>query len=98
MKKSSNHSSKAKKDDQKYSLAEKIGLTAGGLLLILFTIIGMEFTLHGSHISHLQGVGSAAPQVGDPLFTRTMEVFTGTHLADGNHVTILLNGEQTYPA
>src|SRR3569623_888116 len=98
MKKSSSHSSKAKKDDQKYSLAEKIGLTAGGLLLILFTIIGMEFTLHGSHISHLQGVGSAAPQVGDPLFTRTMEVFTGTHLADGNHVTILLNGEQTYPA
>jgi cardiolipin synthase len=99
MKKSSNHSSKAKKgDDQKYSLAEKIGLTAGGLLLILFTVIGMEFTLHGSHLSHLQGVGSAAPQVGDPLFMRTMQVFTGTQLADGNHVTVLLNGEQTFPA
>jgi len=99
MKKRSNHSSRAEKaSDQKYGVAEKIGLTAGGLLLILFTIIGMEFTLHGSHISHLQGVGSAAPQVGDPLFTRTMEVFTGTHLSDGNHVTVLLNGEQTYPA
>jgi cardiolipin synthase len=99
MKKKNNHSSKVKQtSDQKYSVAEKIGLTAGALLLILFTIIGMEFTLHGSHISHLQGVGSAAPQVGDPLFTRTMEVFTGTHLTDGNHVTVLLNGEQTYPA
>jgi cardiolipin synthase A/B len=99
MTKSSSHSSKERKgDDQKYSLAEKVGLTAGGLLLILFTVIGMEFTLHGSHISHLQGVGSAAPQVGDPLFTRTMEVFTGTHLTDGNHVTVLLNGEQTFPA
>jgi cardiolipin synthase len=99
MKKSASQSSKAKKgSDGKYSVAEKIGLTAGGLLLILFTIIGMEFTLHGSHISHLQGVGSAAPQVGDPLFTRTMEVFTGTHLNDGNHVTVLLNGEQTFPA
>ncbi|HEY2896194.1 MAG TPA: phospholipase D-like domain-containing protein [Gemmatimonadaceae bacterium] len=99
MTKKSNHSSKAKQaSDQKYSVAEKIGLTAGGLLLILFTVIGMEFTLHGSHISHLQGVGSAAPQVGDPLFTRTMEVFSGTHLTDGNHVTVLLNGEQTYPA
>ena len=87
-----------KDDNHKHSLLEKIGLTAGGLLLILFTIIGMEFTLHGSHISHLQGVGSAAPEVGDPLFTRTMEVFTGTHLADGNHVTVLLNGEQTFPA
>jgi cardiolipin synthase len=99
MKKKTSHSSKAKTaSDQKYSVAEKVGLTAGGLLLILFTIIGMEFTLHGSHISHLQGVGSAAPQVGDSLFTRTMEVFTGTHLTDGNHVTVLLNGEQTFPA
>jgi cardiolipin synthase A/B len=99
MKKSASQSSKAKKaSDKKYSVAEKIGLIAGGLLLILFTIIGMEFTLHGSHISHLQGVGSAAPEVGDPLFTRTMQVFTGTHLNDGNHVTVLLNGEQTFPA
>ena len=99
MKKKTSHSSKSKPaGDQKYSLAEKIGLTAGALLLILFTVIGMEFTLHGSHISHLQGVGKAAPQVGDSLFTRTMEVFTGTHLTDGNHVTVLLNGEQTYPA
>ena len=99
MKKKTSHSSKAKTaSDQKHSVAEKVALTAGGLLLILFTIIGMEFTLHGSHISHLQGVGSAAPQVGDSLFTRTMEVFTGTHLADGNHVTVLLNGEQTFPA
>ena len=87
-----------KENNQKRPLLEKIGLIAGVLLLILFTIIGMEFTLHGSHISHLQGVGSAAPQVGDPLFTRTMEVFTGTHLQDGNHVTVLLNGEQTFPA
>jgi cardiolipin synthase A/B len=99
MKKHANHSSRAKTaSDHKRSLPEKIGLAAGGLLLILFTIIGMEFTLHGSHISHLQGVGSAAPRVGDPLFTRTMEVFTGTHLSDGNHVTVLLNGEQTFPA
>ena len=99
MKKSAKHSSKAKPaNENKRSLPEKIGLAAGGLLLILFTIIGMEFTLHGSHISHLQGVGSAAPRVGDPLFTRTMEVFTGTPLSDGNHVTVLLNGEQTFPA
>lgn len=99
MKKTSNHSSKAKPaGDQKRSVVEKIALTAGALLLVLFTIIGVEFTLHGSHISHLQGVGSAAPAVGDPLFTRTMEMFTGTHLTDGNHVTVLLNGEQTFPA
>jgi cardiolipin synthase len=99
MKKTASRSSKAKPaNDQKRTVLEKVAITAGALLLIVFTIIGMEFTLHGSHLSHLQGVGSAAPPVGDPLFTRTMEMFTGTHLTDGNHVTVLLNGEQTYPA
>lgn len=84
--------------DAKRSIAEKVALTGGALLLVVFTIIGMEFTLHGSHLSHLEGVGSAAPHVGDSLFVRTMESFTGTHLTDGNHVMVLLNGEQTYPA
>lgn len=99
MKKTTSRSSKAKpENDQKRGLLEKVAISAGALLLVLFTIIGMEFTLHGSHLSHLQGVGSAAPPVGDPLFMRTMEMFTGTHLTDGNHVTVLFNGEQTYPA
>lgn len=86
------------KRDPKYSALEKIALTLGALLLVVFTIIGMEFTLHGSHISHLQGFGRESPAVGDSLFMRTMEMFTGTHMTDGNHVTVLLNGEQTYPA
>jgi cardiolipin synthase len=86
------------KSESKYSVTEKIGLTLGGLLLVIFTLIGMEFTLHGSHISHVQGFGKESPAVGDSLFMRTMEMFTGTHLTDGNHVTVLLNGEQTYPA
>jgi cardiolipin synthase len=99
MKKTTHRSSKAKPaNDQKRSMLEKVAIATGALLLILFTIIGMEFTLHGSHLSRLQGVGSAAPPVGDALFTRTMEMYTGTHLTDGNHVTVLFNGEQTYPA
>ena len=99
MTKSKNRSPKQKPaNDQTHSVVEKVALIAGGLLLVLFTVIGMEFTLHGSHLSHLQGVGNAAPPVGDPLFTRTMEMFTGTHLTDGNHVTVLFNGEETFPA
>jgi cardiolipin synthase len=99
MKKTTGRSSKGKSaNDEKRTVLEKAAIISGALLLVLFTIIGMEFTLHGSHLSHLQGVGSAAPPVGDPLFTRTMEMFTGTHLTDGNHVTVLFNGEQTYPA
>jgi cardiolipin synthase len=84
--------------DEKRKVLEKIGLALGGMLLVLFTIIGMEFTLHGSHLSHLRGVGSAAPPVGDSLFVRTMEMFTGTHLTAGNRVTLLFNGNETYPA
>jgi cardiolipin synthase len=99
MKKTTGRSSKGTStNDKKRTVLEKAAIISGALLLVLFTIIGMEFTLHGSHLSHLQGVGSAAPPVGDPLFTRTMEMFTGTHLTDGNHVTVLFNGEQTYPA
>jgi cardiolipin synthase len=84
--------------DQPKVVLQKVALLLGGLLLIVFTIIGMEFTLHGSHLSHVQGMGTAAPPVGDSLFVRTMEMFTGTHMTDGNHVTVLFNGEQTYPA
>ena len=83
---------------EEHRVFEKIALVLGGLLLVVFTIIGMEFTLHGSHLSHMRGVGSAAPPVGDSLFVRTMEMFTGTHLTAGNHVALLFNGVQTYPA
>ena len=99
MTKTTSGATKAKeKSDSKFSIAQKVALGAGALVLVVFTVIGLEFTLHGSHISRLEGVGSAAPQVGDSLFMRTMEMFTGTHMTDGNHVTVLLNGEQTYPA
>jgi cardiolipin synthase A/B len=80
------------------SALKVIGLIGAGLLLILFTAIGVEFTVRGSHLSHIRGVGGAAPAVGDSLFGRTMELFTGARLASGNRITVLLNGEQTYPA
>ncbi len=83
---------------RKQSVMKVIAFTGGGLLLVLFTIIGMEFTLHGSNLSRVSGVEGAAPAVGDSLFVRTMEMFSGTHLTAGNHVTVLLNGQQTYPA
>ncbi|MEP7066153.1 MAG: phospholipase D-like domain-containing protein [Gemmatimonadota bacterium] len=98
MKKTPNRSSKEQSTGAlERSLAEKVAITVGALLLVLFTVIGMEFTFHGSHLSRLQGVGNAAPPIGDSLFTRTMEMFTGTHLTDGNHVTVLFNGDQTFP-
>ena len=71
--------------DSKRSVLEKVTLTAGACLLIVFTIIGMEFTLHGSHLSRLQGVGRAAPQVGDSLSVRTMELSLGPRRPAEDH-------------
>jgi cardiolipin synthase len=35
--------------------------------------------------------------VSDPLFPRTLELFTETHIEPGNNVQILVNGNGTYP-
>ena len=44
--------------DSKRSVLAKVTLTAGACLLIVFTIIGMGLTLHGSDLTALQGGGS----------------------------------------
>lgn len=43
------------------------------------------------------GLGDDPPWVGDSLFVRTMELYTGTILTPGNDVEVLLNGNATYP-
>jgi cardiolipin synthase len=44
-----------------------------------------------------EGDRGGPPQVSDPLFPRTIELFTGTHIEPGNRVEVLLNGDGTYP-
>lgn len=43
------------------------------------------------------GSGQEPPWVGDTVFARTMELYTGTILSSGNQVEMLLNGDSTYP-
>jgi cardiolipin synthase A/B len=43
------------------------------------------------------GVGHEPPWVGDSLFARSLELYTGTILSPGNRVEVLLNGNATYP-
>jgi cardiolipin synthase len=44
-----------------------------------------------------EGDRGGAPHIADPLFPRTIELFTGTHIEPGNSVRVLLNGDGTYP-
>lgn len=44
-----------------------------------------------------EGDQDGPPPVTDPLFARTLELYTGTHIDEGNDVQILLNGDGTYP-
>jgi cardiolipin synthase len=44
-----------------------------------------------------EGDSEGPPHVADPLFARSMELYTGTHIEAGNAVEVLLNGDGTYP-
>ena len=70
----------------------------GGLALVLL-IIGILSVTRGTLVKQVIAVGDRGgpPQVSDPLFPRTIELFTGTHIDPGNSVQILLNGDGTYP-
>ncbi len=72
-------------------------LLAGVTLVLL--IIGILSVTRGTLVKQVIAVGDRGgpPQVSDPLFPRTIELFTGTHIDSGNSVQILLNGVGTYP-
>jgi cardiolipin synthase A/B len=72
-------------------------LTAG-LALVLLLIGGLSVT-RGTPVKQViaEGDRGGPPQVSDPLFPRTIELFTGTRIDPGNSVQVLLNGDGTYP-
>jgi cardiolipin synthase A/B len=78
----------------KYSL-----LTILIVLLLGMVLIGVLTITRGATVRTViaEGDRGGPPQVSDPLFPRTIELFTGTHIEPGNRVEILLNGDGTYP-
>ena len=78
----------------------KYGLiTIAVLVLLALVLIGLLSMTRGATVRTVitEGDREGPPQVSDPLFARTIELFTGTHIDQGNKVEILLNGEGTYP-
>jgi len=79
-------------------------LKYGGLiLLILLVLVLMLVGILSVTRTHTVkqviagGAESGPPHVRDPLFSKTVELYTGTHIDEGNWVDILLDGEGTYP-
>jgi cardiolipin synthase len=77
---------------------KRTGLVALAVFILAMALIGVLTITRGTPIGRvvtLSGVGP--PAISDSLFERTFELFTGTHVADGNSVRQANNGNGVYP-
>jgi cardiolipin synthase A/B len=71
-----------------------------GLIAAVLALVGVLTVTRTNPIRQViaEGDREGPPSVSDPLFARTLEVYTGTHIDEGNVVELLQNGDGTYPA
>lgn len=81
------------------SIIKYAALTLLIILLVALVLIGILSVTRGATVRTViaEGDRGGPPQVSDPLFPRSVELFTGTHIEPGNKLEVLLNGEGTYP-
>ncbi|HTJ21175.1 MAG TPA: phospholipase D-like domain-containing protein [Gemmatimonadaceae bacterium] len=78
-------------------------LKRSGLIILIVTVLAMALIgvltiTRGTPVGYVVTLSdSGPPAVGDSLFERTMELFTGTHVYDGNAVQQANNGDGVYP-
>jgi len=73
--------------------------TIAAILVLTLVLVGLLSMTRGGYVRTVitEGDSEGPPDVSDPLFPRSIELFTGTHIEPGNKIEILLNGEGTYP-
>jgi len=81
------------------SLIKYIAIAALILFGLVLALIGILSVTHDTPVTSViaEGDKGGPPSIEDPLFARSIELFTGTHIEPGNSVQILLNGNGTYP-
>ena len=81
------------------SLIKYIAIAALSLFALMLALIGILSVTHDTPVRSViaEGDKDGPPAIEDPLFARSIELFTGTHIDSGNKVEILLNGDGTYP-
>jgi cardiolipin synthase len=74
-------------------------LTIAVVFVLVMVLIGLLSVTRGATVRTViaEGDKGGPPQVSDPLFPHSIELFTGTHIEPGNKIELLLNGEGTYP-
>lgn len=74
-------------------------LTLAVILVFTLVLVGLLSLTRGAYVRTViaEGDNEGPPRVSDPLFPRTIELFTGTHIEPGSKLEILLNGDGTYP-
>jgi cardiolipin synthase len=81
------------------SLIKYIAIAALLLFALVLALIGILSVTHDTPVRNViaEGDKDGPPSIADSLFTRSIELYTGTHIDPGNKVQILLNGDGTYP-
>ncbi len=81
------------------SLIKYIAIAALLLFALVLALIGMLSVTHDTPVRNViaEGDKDGPPAIADSLFSRSIELYTGTHIDPGNKVEILLNGDGTYP-
>ena len=76
----------------------KVGRWALIVIIALAAIVGVQHVSRGTAVRHVQGVGADGTPVapGEPQFSLSVAMLTGTVLLPANHVEIALNGDGTY--
>jgi cardiolipin synthase len=81
------------------SIIKYITFVAGLLLALVLALIGVLSVTRDTPVKNViaEGDKDGPPSVSDSLFPRSIELYTGTHIDPGNTVTVLLNGNGSYP-
>jgi cardiolipin synthase len=81
------------------SLIKYIAIAALLLFALVLALIGILSVTHDTPVRSViaEGDKDGPPAIADSLFSRSIELYTGTHIDPGNNVQVLLNGDGTYP-
>jgi cardiolipin synthase len=81
------------------SLIKYIAIAALLLFALVLALIGILSVTHDTPVRSViaEGDKDGPPAIADSLFSRSIELYTGTHIDPGNNLQVLLNGDGTYP-
>lgn len=75
------------------TLIKRTGIVILVVLVVVFALIGLLSTTRGTPVQMVISEGAGGPPaVSDTLFARTFELYTGTHIEEGNQVVPVNNG------